>query len=160
MKHSLSGSIVCAMVVFSMPMAVSAAPPADACSILTPDQVSKVIGVPVGTGEALGKPNLCGWKESAAKNSSKRVLLDVFTPLGSLSPADRFEMTKKPVQGIPKKPAPGIGDEAVYATTPGAGTGLTVKKGTSVFQIRVYGFPEAQAEALEKTLAFAVLAKL
>jgi hypothetical protein len=40
---------------------------------------------------------------------------------------------------------------------------LTVKKGNSVFQIRIQGFPRNQAspiEAKEKTLALDVLAKL
>jgi hypothetical protein len=54
----------------------------------------------------------------------------------------------------------GLGDAAYYATTPGIGITLTVRKGASVFQVRVTGFPADEAKAKEKTLAGEVLAKL
>lgn len=87
-------------------------------------------------------------------------MLDIFSPIGKLTPVDRFTNAKTPVKGITKTPVSGVGDDAYYITTPGLGTGLNVKKGNSAFQIRVNGFPVDQTKAMEKTLALDVLAKL
>ena len=40
-----------------------------------------------------------------------------------------------------------------YSGTSRAGCGLVVKKGTSVFELRIYGFEIAQAKTVLKTLA-------
>jgi hypothetical protein len=87
-------------------------------------------------------------------------VLTLYGPIGKLTLVDRFNNGKAPVLGIPKTPLSGIGDDAYYVTTRGLGTGLDVKKGNCVFQIRVYGFPEDQIKAMEKTLAQDALAKL
>jgi hypothetical protein len=121
-----------------------AAPAADSCSLLTEAQVSGVLGVSVGAGQHVGGASLCGWSQPSDTNhTGKRVVLDLFGPMGSLTPADRFTNAKTPVKGITKTPVSGIGDDAYYIMTPGLGAGLNVKKGSSVFQIRVYGFPLA-----------------
>lgn len=138
-----------------------ATPPSDACSLLTQAQVSAVLGVSVGAGEHLTGSLLCGWSQPGDTNhSGKRVVLDNFGPIGSLTPADRFTNGKTPVKGISKTPVSGVGDDAYYITTPGLGTGLNVKKGSSVIQVRVYGFSQGQIEAMEKALAQDALAKL
>jgi hypothetical protein len=138
-----------------------ATPPGDSCSLLTEAQVSGVLGVSVGAGQHVGGASLCGWSQpSDTSHTGKRVVLDLFGPMGSLTPADRFTTAKTPVKGITKTPVGGIGDDAYFITTPGIGTGLNVKKGSSVFQIRVYGFSIDQVEAMEKTLAQDALAKL
>lgn len=82
-------------------------------------------------------------------------------PMGTLTPAQRFETIKTPVpvKGITKTPISGLGDDAVYGQT-GQFTELTVKKGDFVFQIKVHGFPVEEVKAKEKTLAQGVLANL
>jgi hypothetical protein len=51
-------------------------------------------------------------------------------------------------------------DDAFYITTPGIGTALMIKKGSSVIQMRVYGFPVDQIKEKEKTLAQDAVPKL
>jgi hypothetical protein len=139
-----------------------AAPPSDSCALLTQAQVSAALGTSVESGEHVGgSPLMCGWSEPSDTNhNGKRVMANIFGPMGKLTPADRFNNVKTPIKGITKIPTSGIGDDAVYVTTGGLGTGLTVKKGSFVFEIRVYGFPLDQIEAKEKILAQDVLAKL
>jgi hypothetical protein len=60
---------------------------------------------------------------------------------------------------ITKTPVSDVGDEAVSGTSP-AGTVLTVKKGSTVFVVHVYGFPVDQTKVMEKTLALDILFKL
>jgi hypothetical protein len=135
----------------------------DGCSLLTPAQVSAVLGVSVGAGQHIlpSSPAGCGWAQPSDSNhSGKRVVLDIWGPIGKLTPGERFTNGKKPVAGIPKTPISGVGDDAYYITTPGLGTGLNVKKGTSVFQVRVYGFSLDQIKAMEKSLAQNAIAKL
>ncbi|HLW80888.1 MAG TPA: hypothetical protein VKS20_02485 [Candidatus Acidoferrales bacterium] len=138
--------------------AASAAPPANACSLLTPAQVSAVLGVKVGAGTSFpGNSKLCHWGAAAvlAKGTTKKgVMLTLQDPLA-------FTYAKMPVgHGIVKVPVSGIGDDAVYGTTPGYPTVLTVKKGNVVFVVHVNGFPDDQIKAKEKTLAKDILAKL
>jgi hypothetical protein len=140
-----------------------AAPPTDACSLLTQEQVSTALGVSVGPGEKT-LPNssaICGWEVPGQKTSDrKRVLLSIYTQLGSLTPAQRFNTAKTPIQGIPKEPVNGVGDDAIFATTAGFGTGLIFRKGDAAFDLRVYGFPLDQLKIKEKELALKVLTKL
>ena len=139
------------------------ASPTDACALLTQAQVSGVLGVSVGAGEKIVPNNtaLCGWEVPGDKGvNRKRVMLGIYTQLGGLTPVDRFNHAKMPIKGITKTPVSGVGDDAIYATTPGLGTGLIFKKGASAFDVRVYGFPEDQIKAKEKTLALDVVAKL
>jgi hypothetical protein len=142
---------------------VQAAPPADACSLLTSAKVSAVLGVSVGTGEKL-VPNsaaVCGWQVAGEKSiDRKRVVLSIYTQMGSRTPIQRFNTAKTPIQGVTKEPISGVGDEAIFATTPGLGTGLIFRKADSAFDLRVYGFPVDQLKAKEKALAQEVLAKL
>jgi hypothetical protein len=141
----------------------SGTPPDDACSLLTQARVSSVLGVSVGAGQPISptNPRTCGWSQpNDANHTGKRVVFDVFGPIGKLTPMDRFTNGKTPIKGITKTPVSGIGDDAYFITTPGLGTGLNVKKGNSVFQIRVYGFSQDQIEAMEKALAQDALAKL
>jgi hypothetical protein len=78
--------------------------------------------------------------------------------------ARAFESAKMPVgHGITKTPASGIGDDAVYSTTPSLGTVLTVKNGGVAFVVHVYGFPLDQIDEIknkEKTLALEILGRL
>lgn len=77
-----------------------------------------------------------------------------------------WEYAKAPVgNSLTIMPASGICDDAVYTTikrvTPGLGTTLYLKKGSSYFVVHVYGFPDqAKAMAMEKTLATQACSKL
>jgi len=131
-----------------------AAPP-DPCALLTQAQVSEVLGAAAGAGERLAT-SVCQWSTKAeAGAGSKKVTL-------TLQNAQAFAAAKTPVPTgtITKTPVSGIGDDAVYGTTKGAATVLTVKKGDAVFVVRVFGFPEDETKAKEKTLALDVLSKL
>jgi len=77
-----------------------------------------------------------------------------------------FGYAKTPVvSSVKTMPASGVCDDAVYAVTPGVtpglGTSLYVKKGSSYFVVHVYGFPDqTKAMAMEKTLALLACSKL
>lgn len=126
------------------------APPTDACALVTPAQVSAVLGVTVGAGEHIvpSSTNLCGF---GSPNAQKRVVTAIIKET-------MFMNEKTPLKGIAEESASGIGDEAHYMTTPGFGTGLSVRKGNFAFKVRVYGFPLDQIKAKEKALALNALA--
>jgi hypothetical protein len=145
--------------------AVPPAPPTDACSLLTEAQVSAVLGVSAGTGQRVmpNSPAVCGWEVPGETSlDRKRVVLSIYTQMGSLTPVDRFNNAKRPIaaKNITKEPVSGVGDDAVSVTTSGFGTGLIFRKGSSAFDVRVYGFPLDQIKAKEKTLALDIITKL
>jgi len=140
----------------------------DACSLLTQARVSAVLSVSVGAGEYpggsspfTGKPDrrVCQWSQPGSSFGGKRVRLDLFGPIGKLTPVDRFNNAKAPVQGIKKTSISGVGDEAYYVESR-VNISLYVKKGSSVFDIVVLGFSPDQIRAMEKTLAQDVVARL
>jgi len=151
--------------ILAAPHTTFAAPPANPCSLLTSAQVSAALGVPVGAGKQEGQLD-CEWDQPGwTMVRGVRLLLHILGPVGSLTPAQRFNTIKMPlpVKGITKTPLSGVGDDAVYVIRGASAPELTVKKGNSVFQIRVQGFPRNQTnqiKAKEKTLALNVLAKL
>lgn len=133
-----------------------AAPPTDACSLLTSAQVGAELGTSVGAGVPFPmNTKLCKWGSiSLDGKAGKGVML-------TLQNVGAFAYAKMPAgHGITKVPVSGIGDDAVYGTTPGWPTVLTVKKGQVVFTVHVSGFPDDQIKAKEKTLALDVLANL
>jgi hypothetical protein len=142
-----------------------AAPPKDACSLLTAAQVSAALGVSVGAPQQADEFN-CEWSEPGVNAvRAKGVLLHIVGPVGNLTPAEVFNNIKMPVpvKGITKTLLRGVGDDAVYGINGASAPELTVKKGNSVFQVRLLGFPRSQIneiEAKEKMLAQNVLAKL
>jgi len=146
--------------------ATYAAPPKDACSLLTPAQVNAALGVAVGPAKQAGDRFSCQWSEPGANlMRGKGLFVHIVGPVGTLTPAEQFNAIKMPlpVKGITKTPLSGVGDDAVYGTAGASAPELTVKKGNFVFQIRIQGFPRNQInliEAKEKTLAQDVLAKL
>jgi hypothetical protein len=131
----------------------------DACALITQSQASAALGVSLGDGTHPGATNLATCQWTQAGQGGKRVMIIIVGSMGSMSPADRFESAKKPVQGFTKTPVSGIGDDACYVEAR-ANTSLYVKKGKSVFQIFVYGFPPDQAKTMEKTLAQQAVGKL
>lgn len=128
----------------------------DPCSLLTPAQVSAVLGVNVGAGKTLAS-TVCDWTSpnQAPGVAAKKVTVTLQKP-------QAFAYAKMPVNSkeITKTPVSGIGDDAVFGATSGKYSSLTVKKGDVVFAVHVFGFPLDQQEDKEKTLAKEILGKL
>jgi hypothetical protein len=150
----LESALLFCMVVFSSTSRAYAA--TDPCALLSPAQVNSVLGGNVGAGKALAT-TVCIWAEPRQSTGTtvKRVTLTLQKP-------QAFAYAKMPVNSkdITKTPVSGVGEDAVYGTTMGKFSVLTVKKGDVVFSVRVDGFPLDQAEQKEKTLAQQVVAKL
>lgn len=134
--------------------AAYAAPPTDACSLLTPAQVSAALGISVKSGHsAPSDTTVCDWPlASLAKMMSKGAKEVEVKILDSQS----WALIAPAASAAPLK---GIGDYAVYLGDDDLMT-LYVKQGNSEFSVNVHGFPLDQIKAKEKTLALDVLAKL
>jgi hypothetical protein len=135
---------------------VYAAPPTDACSLLTLAQVSAVLGIPVTTTTPNPK-KLCLWSAQGKPGGAKTVTLTFWNPAA-------FPSKTAALPGSIIIPLSGVGDDAVYTGFQNAGESqafkLFVKKSGTVFSITVFGFPVDQAKEKEKTLALNVLGKL
>jgi len=127
---------------------------ANACTLLTPAQILTATGVVVSAGKNLGGSYICGWKASnASKNivvyfedASHRTLISGSSPF---------------MRNVQKTPVSGLGDGAVYISNAGMfGTGLAVKKGQHVFQVRAPGFPADQGKDIEMKLARVILSHM
>lgn len=136
--------------------AVSAAPPTDACSLLTPAQVSAVLGFSAKPGHpGIHDTTTCVWPlENFSKMGSKDTKLVQVHILSSqdwakIAPLVRAFGTVK-----------GVGDAAVYSPGNSLPIPLYVKKGNSEFTVFMLGFPPEQVKAKEKTLALDVLKSL
>ena len=130
--------------------------PADACALLTRDEVSAALGVTVQAGKRLvaTNPAACAWAPAGGPTiGGKKLVLALMT--------ERiFEVGKTPFPHIAKTPVSGIGDDAYYVTTRGLGTALNVRKGTSCFQVKVGGLTEEAEKTIEKKLAQVVLTRV
>ena len=129
-----------------------------ACGLLTQDQIASATGAAVPAGSPISAPTTCQWI-----GKGKMVTLTIKKPMAGKSPVNQFTDGKtKMVPGVTAEPVSGVGDDAFYVYFAGstrAGCGLVVKKGTSVFEIRVYGFELSQAKTVSKTLAQTAAAK-
>jgi hypothetical protein len=164
MRSQASMAVICGMV-FALqgsPANAVGREARDACSFLSEDKVSASLGVAIDAGRHIGPGSaLCGWGEpNDPDHSGKHVLLTIYRAVGKISPVERFENGKMPIQGIEKTPVSGIGDEAYFIDTPGFGLGLNVKKGSFAFQVKVFGFSPQMTKMIENSLAQDVLAKL
>jgi hypothetical protein len=76
---------------------------------------------------------------------------------------DQFNAGKKQsLPGVTKEPVSGVGDDAFYVYFTGQnrmGCGGMVRKGSSAFEVRVYGFDLDQAKTVSKTIAQDVASK-
>jgi hypothetical protein len=151
-------SFLAAMLLFGT-CATSIGAAGDACSLLTQMQVSAALGTPVDAGKPISGPASCQWF-----GQGKFATLTITQPLAGKSAVDRFNAGKaSTLPGVTKEPVGGVGDEAFYVAfskTTRAGLGLTVRKGSSAFEIRVYGFDIEKAKPVAKTLAQNVAGKL
>ncbi len=131
---------------------------ADACAFLTRDQVSTVLGVPVGAGKlvSLSDPHVCEWSVPGGPTlTAKKVVLTIITMRA-------FSQGKTPIPGITKTPVRRIGDAAYYVTASDLGTTLNFRKERAAFSVTVKGggFSTEQIKEKEKTLAQTILANL
>ena len=128
-----------------------AAPPTEACSVLTAEQVSSALGSMVNDGSYIMPTfkKTCTWNipTGGAVSLQLQSLQFFEAGKGSLASAERTSVA-------------GIGDEAYYLGL-GPTTGLVVKKGSGAFKISVYSSKLSlyQRKAIEKALAQQVLAK-
>jgi hypothetical protein len=134
------------------------APQQVACQMLTQAQLSEATGATIGAGAPISRPGTCQWS-----GGGKIVTLTINELKNGKSPVDQFDAGKaSTMAGVTVEPVAGVGDDAYYvyfAGTTRAGCGLVVKKGTSAFEIRVYGFELDQAKKIAKTLAVQAASK-
>lgn len=144
-------------IVCSLPPAYAVSDP---CSLLTQAQVSTTLGTNVNPAKGVA-PRLCEWSAPNQPNSMNGKKVTVL-----LKDERTFQSAKSPIMlEIKTITASGICDDAVYTVTPGVGPGLGtalyVKKGSSYFAVRVYGFPDqTKVMGLEKSFALSACSKL
>jgi hypothetical protein len=136
----------------------SAAPPDDACALLTDAQVSAALSAPVGAG-SYQMPKFkktCTWNSTgdAAKGAKSVVLM--------LEGLDAYQAGKATRQSKTTSVTPisGIGDDAYYLAV-GSNVGLIVKKHNVAFKVAVYStLPVEKKQTMEKALAQQIVSKL
>lgn len=142
----------------STPSTIPSAPVTDSCALLTPNEVSDVVGVPIDPGKHVLRSSaiMCSWSQTGTNGESATKLIANFTSL------DSFTKEKTPTNPrVTATPATGIGDDAFYVTTE-FGISLYTRKGATafVFGIRDKTHPPDQIKTQEKTLALKAAARL
>lgn len=124
--------------------------PSDPCGQVTAAQVSAALGETVAAGQKAGTKT-CSW---SANKPTHQVVSLMYSP-----PGDWSTRKTRLMPGVTKTNVSGIGDEA-FAETAANFTTLYVKKGSTIFMVRVYGVPDPGKQlAIEKPIALAVAAK-
>jgi hypothetical protein len=131
----------------------------EACTLITQAQVSAALEIPVNAGTPISRPSSCQWV-----GKGRFTTLTIMQPRGGKSPIENFNSGKtSTMPGITVEPVSGVGDDAYYVyfnSTTRAALGLVVKKGSSAFEIRVYGFDLDKAKPVAKTLCQTVAGRL
>lgn len=144
-------AIACALASTSAHKAIASPAPIDPCSLLTADQVKAVFGVDIATGSPISK-TACMWKSTGKKVQMATVSLQ--------APGTSWEHLKTVLPTAPIKTLSGVGDDAFY-TLLGAYAPLAVKKGATIFIVKIYGVAEPdKQEQYEKALALEVVKHL
>jgi hypothetical protein len=132
------------------PAAPTETPVTDACAVLTPSEISAVIGVPIDPGKhtIASSTIMCSWFMTGGTGEAAVKLVLNFTSLASF---EKEKNAKSP--NITLTPTSGIGDEAFYVTTE-FGTSLYVRKGSTAiaFSIHDKTLPTDRLMAKEKVL--------
>lgn len=153
-----------------MAIAATAQTSGDACALLSAQQVSTALGVPVDEGqdELAGQPQLCSWREHGKSGmTGQYVQLTLLT-------AQQYERPK--AGPFAKGPESGIGDEAYWSYIPGIGYTLSVKHGSVYMRLQSRPIPDGmarhsdteqerakwddKAKAVERAMALNALTKL
>jgi hypothetical protein len=121
------------------------------CSLLTSAQVTAAVGVNVGAAQPIANTG-CSW-------SGPHMIVTL-----SLWDGSKWNQMETPVAGMNRTPVSGFGDDAFFTTMGSASSKqfvtLSVKKGSTAYQIKVYGPSVTDQMSMEKTLAGNVLANL
>jgi hypothetical protein len=142
----------------AMPRSAFAA--ADACKLLTPAQISNVVGVAVGPGKHVTPTfvKTCTWMTSGS-SKVKFVTLHLQSASsydGGKQLASQMAAMGKGAAMIPVN----VGEDSYYFVA-GTQVGLLVKKGSLAFKVAVYAtLPVKNKEAMELDLARDVVTKL
>jgi len=168
----VAGAVGITMLVGVAMMAIAAIPQAsgNACALLSAQQVSTALGVPVDEGqdELQGQPQLCSWREHGKSGMTGQYLkLTLLT-------AQQYERPK--AGPFAKGPENGIGDEAYWSYIQGIGYTLSVKKGSVYMRLQSRPIPDGmerhsdtpeerakwddKAKAVERAMALSALTKL
>ena len=125
--------------------------PSDPCAQVTSAQITAALGETVAAGANAGTKT-CSWSADKPKH---QIVSLMYSP-----PGDWNTRKTRQVPGVTKASVSGIGDEA-FAESAFAYTTLYVKKGSTIFMVRVYGLPDLGRQlAIEKTIAQIVVAKV
>jgi len=144
-------SVVVSLLVVPGLRVARAQAPSDPCAQLTPAQVSAALGETVAAGQKAGTKT-CSW---SANKPTHQVVSLMYSP-----PGDWNTRKTRPMPGVTKTSVSGVGDEAFVETAANFST-LYVKKGSTIFMVRVYGVPDVGKQlAIEKPIAQAVAAKV
>ena len=142
--------IVCVLVA-SGPRVAGAQAPSNPCAQVTAAEVSAALGETVEAGQQAGTKT-CSWVANKPKH---QIVTLMFSP-----PGDWNTRKTRLMPGVTKATVSGVGDEAL-AETLGNLTTLFVKKGSTIFMVRVYGVPDSNRQlAIEKPIAQKVTAKV
>ena len=141
---------VCVLVA-SGPRVAGAQAPSNPCAQVTAAEVSAALGETVEAGQQAGTKT-CSWVANKPKH---QIVTLMFSP-----PGDWNTRKTRLMPGVTKATVSGVGDEAL-AETLGNLTTLYVKKGSTIFMVRVYGVPESNRQlAIEKAITQRVIAKV
>ncbi len=138
----------------TMAPAAGAAPPEDACALVTNAQVSTAAGAAFDAGTYVTPDfkKTCTWKASKpVTGGSNTITLLIMTQAG-------FDGGKKLAAAGKLTPA-GVGDDSYFLDL-GGQVGLAVKKGGVFLKVAVYGGGPDKEKAIEKAVAQQVLPKL
>jgi hypothetical protein len=116
---------------------------ADACSLLTEDQVSAALEVKAGAGQHItpSSTKTCLWSDQLASRDHRSVTL-------SCSPPASFDVGKQ-ISNPTAESVSGVGDGAYYEFMGKEDPGLVVKKGSTVFMIRVLNGVNLKAMSID-----------
>jgi hypothetical protein len=143
--------VVMSVLVASGLRAAGAQAPSDPCAQVTAAEVSTALGETVAAGQQAGTKT-CSW---SANKPTHQVVSLMYSP-----PGDWNTRKTRQMPGVTKATVSSVGDEA-FALTAANFTTLYVKKGSTVFMVRVYGVPDPGHQlAIEKPIAQAVAAKV
>jgi hypothetical protein len=126
------------------------------CSLLAPDQIKAVVGVPVNPGTPGGTKDSpdCTWNDAKGEN---RVYV-------SLKPRDNYNVVHAQMQNSGRLVSvTGVGEDAFFVTSPAGSTSYLYALGKHhllLLQINIPNASRQDNQAAEKALATAILPKL
>jgi len=138
----------------TVPVQATASIKTDACTLLTQDDVTTALGIPVLTAESSGLGGVCTY-------TTADLQID-FTTTGNSGGTDAMA-TQLQRLGDLALVVPGLGDQAFYNTN--AGSPLFLLKGDaeylfSISSVNYQSLDPTTVQATEKTLALELLSKL